>query len=132
MTPCTNNNNGPSVKARANNKEKVMSKVKIFPKYCETCSKGICEGYTAYDETVKLCQSCFDKDEEWQKDFNDEKLKCEKDLNYEPTTYWTTWTEFEWCEVHLENGDTLDLCEVFGDDLTDEQIKERYEVMYGE
>ena len=69
MIPCTNNNKGASVKASANNKEKVMSKLKIYPKFCDTCSKGICEGYTAYDETVKLCQSCFDKDDEWQKDF---------------------------------------------------------------
>ena len=111
LIPCTNNNNGPSVKARANNKEKVMSKVKIYPKYCETC---------------------FDKDEEWQKDLKVEWDKYEKNNDYEPNTYRTTWTEFDWCEVFLANGEVLDLSEVFGDDFTDEQVEERYEVMYGE
>lgn len=132
MTSLNNNNKGASVKASASNEEIVMSKVKIFPKYCETCSKGICEGYTAYDETVKLCQSCFDKDDEWQKDLKVEWDKYEKNNDYEPNTYRTTWTEFDWCEVFLANGEVLDLSEVFGDDFTDEQVEERYEVMYGE
>ena len=68
-----------------------MYKVKLYPKYCDGCSKGINDGYTAHDEMVKLCPSCFDKDQDWQKDLKEEWDKYEKNNNYEPNTYRTRW-----------------------------------------
>lgn len=126
------NNNGASNKLAPKQQENMMSKIKIYPKYCDGCNKGIMEGYTGNDETVKMCQSCFNKDKDWQTDFKNEWDKFEKNNNYEPTTYWTNWTDFEWCEVFLTNGDILDLSEVFGDDFTDKQVEEKFQVMYGE
>jgi len=45
-----------------------MSKIKIYPKFCESenCNKGICEGWT--NEHINLCDDCFDKEEDWKKD----------------------------------------------------------------
>ena len=68
-----------------------ICKVKLYPKYCNGCSKGINDGYTAHDEMIKLCPSCFDKDQDWQKDLKEEWDKYEKNNNYEPNTYRTRW-----------------------------------------
>lgn len=71
---------------------KVISfKTVLYPKFCDSCSKGINDGYTADDEMIKLCPTCFSKDNEWQQDLINEWEKYEKNNDYEPRTYRTRW-----------------------------------------
>tara|TARA_Y100001972_G_C7407206_1_gene211293 strand:- start:141 stop:476 length:336 start_codon:yes stop_codon:yes gene_type:complete len=71
---------------------KVLSfKTALYPKFCDGCGKGINDGYTADDEMVKMCPTCFNKDEEWQNDLTTEWDKHEKNNDYEPRTYRTRW-----------------------------------------
>jgi len=69
----------------------IMCRIKLYPKQCNACKKGINDGYTAHDEMVKLCETCFDKDQEWQKDIEEQWGLYEKNNNYEPNTYRTRW-----------------------------------------
>jgi hypothetical protein len=86
-----------------------MSKIKLYPKFCEAenCNKGICEGWT--NEHINLCDSCFNKEEDWKQDAAEEWSKFEKDNSYNPNTYRTAWNveELDW--VFNEEGDWIDL-----------------------
>ena len=104
-----------------------MSKIKIYPKFCESenCNKEICEGWT--NEHINLCDDCFDKEEDWKKDAKKEWRKFEKNNSYNPNIYRTAWNveELDW--VFNEEGVWIDL-----DGLTQKQIKEKYKFINGD
>jgi hypothetical protein len=105
----------------------MKKKIKLYPKFCEgeNCNKGINEGWT--NDHINICDSCFEKEEEWKADAKEQWDKHEKNNSYEPDTYRTAWNveEFDW--VFDKEGNHIDLS-----DLSKKEIKEKYRFMDGD
>ena len=83
---------------------RLKKKIKIYPKFCEgeNCNKGINEGWT--NDHINICDSCFEKEEEWKADAKEQWDKHEKNNSYEPDTYRTAWNVEEWDWVFDKEG----------------------------
>jgi len=104
-----------------------MQKIKLYPKCCESseCEKGINEGWT--NDFINICDSCFEKEEIWKADAKRQWALHENNNSYEPDTYRTAWNVEELDDVYDESGKWVDL-----DNLTNEQVKKKYQLMDGD
>lgn len=105
----------------------MSKKINLYPKQCESyeCKKGINEGWT--NDFINICDSCFEKEEDWKADAKREWALHEKNTFYEPCTYRTAWNVDELDDVYDEKGNWVDL-----EDLSKKEIKQKYRFMDGD